>query len=220
MPGSMERSSLRVEGVDDQHAVVHLLIRHGIDYDSKPWPAEFPKIRQSGGDKSLLQGIPLGVALSTGRAVGFVLDADSPLTHRWRTVRDRLRAADVTAPDKAPAEGFVGESSTYRSRVGVWLMPDNQHDGTLETFLRDLVDEDDLLIEQAASAADEAKRLGAPFAESDHTKAVLHTWLAWQKEPGRPFGTAIRARYFRHDSQAARTFVAWFRRLYGISQPE
>ncbi len=31
-----ERSSLHVEGTDDFHSVIHLLMRNGIDYDSKP----------------------------------------------------------------------------------------------------------------------------------------------------------------------------------------
>jgi hypothetical protein len=217
MPGSMERSRLHVEGRDDQHAIVNLLIRHGLDYDCKPWPAEFPEVKPSGNVEGLLDGIRIAVQLSTGRAVGFVLDADSPLLDRWQAVRDRLRGVDIDIPEQPAADGFVGLSPTYRSRVGVWLMPDNQHDGKLESFLRTLVDENDSLIEHAALATDTAKDLGAEFGKVDRIKAVLHTWLAWQKEPGRPFGTAIRAKYFRHDSEAARAFVAWFKQLYGIS---
>ncbi len=45
-------------------------------------------------------------------------------------------------------------------------------------------------------------------------KAVLHAWLAWQNNPGRPYGTAIKSGYLRHDSAAARRFVAWFRQLF------
>ena len=58
--------------------------------------------------------------------------------------------------------------------------------------------------------------LGALFSEPDKMKAILHAWLAWQEEPGCPYGTAIRAKYFGDDSPAATKFVAWFRRLFEI----
>jgi len=217
MAGSIERSSLHVEGPDDLHSIVHLLIRHGIDYDAKPWPPAFPKFKAVGDVDSLLDGIETAIELSTGRAVGFVLDADSPLLDRWRAVRDRLRKSGLDVPDEPASRGFVAQSSTFRSTVGVWLMPDNQHDGKLETFLETLIDEQDALIDHATKTTNTASELGARFSEVDHIKATIHTWLAWQEEPGRPYGTAIRAKYFRHDSPAAVAFVAWFKRLYGIA---
>ena len=55
------------------------------------------------------------------------------------------------------------------------------------------------------------------FPPVDRLKAILHTWLAWQQEPGRPYGTAVGARFFRHDSPAALAFLAWFKRLFSVS---
>ena len=216
MPGSMERSKIHVEGPDDQHSIVHLLRHHGVDYDPKPWPPEFPEFQQAGGMSNLLEGIRTAVQLSTGRAIGFVLDADSPLLDRWQAVRGQLGAVDVAAPAEPFAEGFIGESDRYRSRVGVWLMPDNQHDGKLETFLKTLISEHDALIEHADEATNTAKQLGAKFIDLDRPKAIIHAWLAWQKDPGLPYGTAIRAKFFRHDSPVAGVFVAWFKQLFGI----
>ena len=54
---------------------------------------------------------------------------------------------------------------------------------------------------------------------NDSDKAVLHTWLAWQQVPGLPYGTAMRARYFRDDSPAAQAFVSWFRTVFSIPYP-
>ena len=114
----------------------------------------------------------------------------------------------------------MGESDAYNARVGVWLMPDNQEEGihgegTLERFLETLVDDDDSLFRYAREATARAKTdHGASYPDGDIRKAVLHAWLAWQKEPGLPYGTAIRARYFMHDSPVAARFVAWFRRLF------
>jgi len=216
MPGTMEKSVIRVEGPDDKHALIHLLIRHGIDYDSKPWLPEFPEFKETEGLPNMLTGMATEIELSSGRAVGFVLDADSPLMNRWEAVRNCLKTVNVNTPKQPPAEGFIGESDSYRAKIGVWLMPDNQHDGKLETLLRTLIDEKDTLIEHATTATGTAKELGADFSETDRIKAVLHAWLAWQKEPGLSYGTAIKARFFGHDSPVAEVFVSWFKDLFGI----
>lgn len=219
----VERSRLHVEGGDDMHTIRHLLIRHGIDYDHDPWPAWFPSIDTvSGGKDAILNGetVQTAVSLSTGRAVGFVLDADSSVQDRWRAMSNRLQQTGVAPAATIPADGFVGESAEYRTRVGVWLMPDNQQEGregegTLEGFIETLVREADRLLPYAREATRRAKtEHGASYPDVDVKKAVLHAWLAWQPEPGRPYGTAIKARYFRHDSPVAKNFVAWFRRVF------
>lgn len=216
MPKSSFRSRLHVEGTDDSHAIRHLLIRHGIDYNQKPWPMEFPSVEDIGGKSDLLDGIETAVRLSNNRSIGFVLDANSSLQDCWTAVSSRLRRVGVDAPDAIPREGFVGEAEAYRARVGVWLMPDNQRKGTLEIFLRSLVEDDDPLFPYAEESAEHAKELGAGFSANDADKAVLHTWLAWQEEPGLPYGTALRARFFRDDSPAAQAFVTWFRAVFNI----
>ena len=99
-------------------------------------------------------------------------------------------------------------------------MPDNRRDGTLERFLEDLVRENDKLLPHAKASTRGAKELGARFPEALLVKAELHAWLAWQDDPGLPYGSAIRARYFSHDSHAAKSFVIWFCRLFGISRPQ
>ncbi|NLS94530.1 MAG: hypothetical protein GXX96_20430 [Planctomycetaceae bacterium] len=96
-------------------------------------------------------------------------------------------------------------------------MPDNQHDGKLETFLKSLVDTDDKVFHHALKSTKQAIGIGATFREVDRPKAEVHTWLAWQETPGLPYGSAIRAQFFGHDSPAAVAFVQWFRRLYGLA---
>ena len=218
MPAPGSRSRLHVEGTDDSHAIRHLLIRHGIDYDQRLWPVEFPRIEEIGGKTDLLEGVETAVRVSNDRSIGFVLDANSSLQDCWTAVSSRLRRVGVDAPDAIPQEGFVGEAEAYRARVGVWLMPDNQRDGTLEDFLRSLVEDDDPLFPYAEESVKHASELGAGFPANDADKALLHTWLAWQEEPGLPYGTAMRARYFRDDSPAAQAFVTWFRTVFNIPQ--
>ena len=215
-----ERSQLRVEGRDDNHAIRHLLVRHGLDYDQTPWPTWFPFIEDTGGKEELLDDVERSVRPSSGRTVAFVLDADFRVQDRWRAISARLRAVGVEVTQGIPRDGFVGESGRYRARVGVWLMPDNrqegeQGEGTLERFLETLIHDGDPQLLHAREATRRAKsEHRARYADRDVKKAELHAWLAWQEEPGLPYGTAIRARYFRHDSPAARSFVDWFRRVF------
>ena len=129
MPASSSRSRLHVEGPNDSHAIRHLLIRHGIDYDEKPWPVEFPRIEDVGGKPDLLEGVETAVRLSNGRSIGFVLDANSSIQNSWNAVSSRLREVGMEVPDSIPRNGFVGEAEAFRARVGVWLMPDNRRDG-------------------------------------------------------------------------------------------
>ena len=164
-----EKSTLRVEGTDDKHVLIHLLDRHGIDRDSAPVIEIDKSVR------GVLDGIEGNVKTHSSREVGFVLDADSPIDARWMAVVDRLKRVDVATPSSPPPEGFIGESTRYRSKVGVWLMPDNQLDGKLETFLQTLIDDHDPLIGHATESTDRAKEIGAEFPEPDHIKAVIHS---------------------------------------------
>ena len=213
-----EPSILRVEGKDDVHAIKHLLSRHALDCDSIPVDI---KSADGGGDETtggrdpLLDGMHIEVMTSIGRPVGFILDADDDPEDTWKSVCDRLKGVGLTLPNKAPEEGFVGEASVVHARVGVWLMPDNRRSGALEDFLRDLVCTHDSLLPIAEESTRHAKKQGARFPDTAERKAVLHAWLAWQEKPGLPYGTAIRARYFAHDSAAALALVEWFKRVFG-----
>jgi hypothetical protein len=217
MPSTSARSELHVEGTNDRHSIANLVKKHGIEFDKD---RRVPEIKPIGSVEGLLNGVKTAVKASTGRAVGFVLDADAPLASRWQSVHDRLVGADVdSVPDTPPREGFIGVSSRFKSRVGVWLMPDNQSDGSLESFLMTLIRDDDPLIRHADQATDRAKELGAAFIEVDRSKAILHAWLAWQLEPGCPYGTAISAGFFAHDVETAAQFVRWYVSLYELSEP-
>ena len=222
-----EASILWVEGKDDLHAIGHLLWRHGVDLEDIPVDIKTPGDSEdepagdepagdepAGGRDPLLEGMETAVMASTGRAAGFVLDADEVAQDRWRAVRGRLERVGLTLPDEIPRAGYVGHAGVYQARVGVWLMPDNRRSGALEDFLQDLVDSRDSVLQVAEESTDLAKGRGAPFADSQRSKAVLHAWLAWQESPGLPYGSAIRARYFRHDSPAALAFVEWFKSVF------
>lgn len=214
MAKSLELPSLYVEGQSDLHTIVQLLARHNIELDKDTGPVV---VKDAEGDNGVLDAMGTAAKASTNRPVGFVVDANGSVASRWQSICKRLRDLDLGLPAQAPDGGYVGPTDTH-ARVGVWIMPDNATDtGTLETLVETLVPEGDSLFQHAKSSTTQAKKsLAAKFRDQDQTKAELHCWLAWQREPGLSFGTALKVHYFNHDSTAALAFVAWFRKLFNI----
>lgn len=93
-------------------------------------------------------------------------------------------------------------------------MPDNRLPGMLEHFIEFLVPPADRLMARAKSAVAEIPIEDRAFIPAHQIKAEVHTWLAWQEQPGLPFGSAITARLLDGDCLAAQGFVAWLRRLF------
>ena len=99
-------------------------------------------------------------------------------------------------------------------RVGIWLMPDNRLPGILEDFLRFLVPDGDGLLAHAGQAIDSIPAGQRRFSDVKAAKARIHTWLAWQEEPGKPFGQAISAHYLNPELPAADIFAGWLQRTF------
>lgn len=158
-------------------------------------------------------------------ALGLILDADNSVETRWRMVRKRmlddveqLDAKEI--PETPPAQGFIANvdlgAPKGPQRLGVWIMPDNQRSGMLETFARDLIGHT-TLHEHAEKACKDAKeKHGAQFKDVHKEKAIVHTWLAWQDPPDRQLHQAIRPPMLNPGDPAAQAFVAWFRKLYQV----
>lgn len=201
---------LLVEGLDDQHSVLHLMARHGFDWNDSSVPR--PYILSTGSIDRLLES--LAVSLKSFNRVGVLVDADTSPLQRWAQLRDRAMRAGIKIPEAPAPEGTIVPGPLPGSRIGFWLMPDNLNSGTLEVFLGKLVPEADPTWSWAEEAVREARNRGARCKETDHPKSWLHTWLAWQERPGIPFGIALQAQVFRHDTEDALRFVAWFKRLF------
>ena len=217
----MNISRLHVEGTDDQHSIIHLLQRNGITFN--PAPVD---IHVEGNDSRLIEAIPVAIKAAKNRSVGFVIDIDTTPTDRWASIRNKVRSIAGEFPslkNSLPAEpsqtGTILAIPEIRNRVGFWLMPDHRmHGGKLENLLDTLVAPGDPLRSIAEVAAAQSCLYGAEFTPPDQIKATLHTWLAWQKDPGCPYGTAIKAKYFGINSPVAMDFVSWFKDLFAIKQ--
>lgn len=200
---------LLVEGSDDEHVFKHLCGQRGI--------GKLDEIKPQGSDNQLLENLPAFFKGSDIEALGVVLDADTDLAGRWDALKHRLTQAGYSeVPNQPATEGTIlnPPPNTLLPRFGVWIMPDNQSKGILEDFLRFMVPTGSRLFEHVKSSVAAIPQGERRFSQLAESKAIIHTWLAWQEEPGKPFGTAITAKFLDPNTSQADILVAWMKRLF------
>jgi len=210
---------LLVEGSEDKHVLRHLLGYHQIPQQFKIKDEHF-EIKDHEGIDNLLNQKTLRTYLKIDemRRFGIIVDADTNLTARWQKVRDILNSLGYnTLPISLNFDGLILKEEG-RPVVGIWLMPNNQISGVLEDFVRFLVPSDDVLWPKAKNIVEEVKAIETDrrFHDVYESKACIHTWLAWQKEPGKPMGVAITARYLDATNPQAQQLITWIRQLFNL----
>lgn len=113
--------------------------------------------------------------------------------------------------------GFVG-NFIAGLRIGIWVMPDNISNGYLEHFAASLINSGDPTFEFAQEKLVEYRGTDyCNFKEVKQQKALVHTYLALQKEPGHPLGLAVKEKYLNAHSKKADAFVTWFENTFELS---
>lgn len=205
---------LLVEGENDRHVFCSLLKHHNI-------PERF-KVKSKEGITKLLDELDVELDRSGLSRLGIVVDADASLKDRWIALRSRLvEYGYKTVPTIPKPEGVI-LLEDGRPVVGIWLMPNNRLPGMLEDFVSFLVPPEDILWPVAEEIVQRVKSIetNLRFRDAYESKARIHTWLAWQKEPGKPMGQAITARYLDADAPHARDLMTWIRKLFGLDGPQ
>ena len=216
---------LFVEGVDDKAVVTNVVNWHNptLDYYVIEYESDHVK-NQATSDPKLLHGVEritqefeVRLKVADFRALGIVVDADFAETgngvdKRWSTLKGILRRAGYDTPDALDSDGLVVEKDGLR--IGVWIMPDNASEGMLEDFVASMIGGQDPLFELASRSIDSIPISERRFSPNHRLKALVHTWLAWQIEPGKPFGVAIQKKYLDANSDAAKSLFAWLSRLF------
>lgn len=220
----MAKRILFVEGADDEHTIIALCVHFQIPIFAVEVPDGEGKINkqaratEKGGIENVFKAAELSLIAGSSaiERLGIVIDADESLDGRWNKVKSILTKAGYKDLPDTPSPGGTIVEKEFSPRFGVWIMPDNQLDkGYLETFLAYLVPEGSRAWEQAKECVGALETKPFVKAETDHTtKAEIHTYLAWQQEPGKPFGQAITAKYLNADNAACGVFVDWLKRLF------
>ena len=205
-----------MEGAKDLRVIPYLMEANGVVWESDGHPVVHIA-PNNGAEQLLKQGVIESELAASGlEALGVVIDANGDARRRWSQVRDRCRNEFDGLPDEIPEDGH---KVNHRDgpRFGGWIMPDNRFCGMLEDFLIRLIpDELGPLYGLAQNCVAEAARNGASFKDVHKTKAEIHTWLAWQDEPGPQLHEAVKHRVLDPKKPESRAFVDWFRRLFGV----
>lgn len=205
---SVKDHNVLVEGYDDLFVVTNLLEHYSV-------PQVF-SVEQFGGVDPLIESFE--VRLKAGHTVAIVFDADTDprMRQRWGAVMEALGRQGYTSLPVSPLPNGTLIKQPGRSNVGIWVMPDNSYPGILEDFAARLVPNGDELWRMARDAVDKVPSSPARFETKDTAKARMHTWLAWQRQPGLPLGTAIKLKYLNPSVPEAAVFIAWVRSVFSL----
>lgn len=206
-----DKSVLLVEGKDDQHVIWSLL-----KYYQVP---ELFVVKDCDGIENLLRDVSLRLTNPTMyNYIGVVMDADVNIKGRYdafRSILERTGMYDFSQISLSETGTLIKPTEENYPVFGLWLMPNNRSNGMLEDFVMTLADEDDVLMSESdAVLSSLEKRSLNRYTPVHRSKAKIHTYLAWQEEPGKPMGQAITAKVLHAESESANVFVDWIKRLF------
>ena len=201
-------SLLMVEGRDDECVLKALLEIHQIP--------ECFQIQSFGGIDQVLELLLIQIKAKEKGRLGVVVDANSDIGSRWDSIKNILQKAGYDSiPDTPQINGTIvtPQSNKVLPTFGAWIMPNNHLPGILETFLQFLIPPGDFLLAYAKQCIKDLPEY-PPFSPEKLPKAEIHTWLAWQKDPGAPLGQAITKRYLQPDCLSVDKLIDWLKRLF------
>ena len=191
---------------NDIHLILQVCTKHGLNRpigftDKKDFESNFAFKSKKGNPlgKGELIGHLSGLLLESElQAIGVVLDADKSAISTWQSISSVLLKAGYTNLPLSPnPEGtIIGSTNPGWPKVGIWIMPDNSTPGEIEDFFLQLIDSEDFRLGHAQNSVDELiSQKPELLSGSNRSKAIAHTWLAWQEEPGRSMGVALKSNW-------------------------
>ncbi|MCZ8064924.1 MAG: DUF3226 domain-containing protein [Microcystis sp.] len=210
----IETKKLLVEGAEELRVIPQLMEANGVTWNRGEEPLN---IINCDGVENLLKPKYISAQLKTPNGLthlGIVIDADEEPDNRWKSLYNACLPNIPNLPQNLPAAGLI---ITLESglKFGVWMMPDNQSRGMLETFLAYLVPDNNLW-QYTQNKVIEAKQQGATYRDYHLDKANIHTYLAWQDPPGKQLHDAVKQRILNQSYPQSANFLRWLQELYEI----
>lgn len=221
------KQRILVEG-NDIHLILQVCTQYGLSQpkgfsDKKDFESNFAFKSKKGNalGKQELIGSLSGLLLESDlQAIGIILDADQSAAATWKSLVSVLEHSGYTDLPTAPnPEGTIIESPDHDlfPKVGVWIMPDNINSGEIEDFFLQLIDSEDFRLNHARKSVKELiNQKPDLLAASNRSKAEVHTWLAWQKEPGRLMGIAVKNNWTKVHHKLAENLTRWFSNTFEL----
>jgi hypothetical protein len=198
---------LLVEGDNDCHVVMSLCQAHNVP--------EIFGIYQCGSDTGVLKRLnALILSPEPPQIIGVMLDADNPsISNKWDSIKNKLKHYSYSFPPEPNSDGTVIHGNSDKPKLGFWLMPNNKDTGMLEDFCAKLAEP--LSLEFARECVEKAQSKGVTtFKKVHHSKAIIHTYLAWHDEPGYPLGRSITTKVLQPNTDIAVKFTNWLTNLF------
>jgi len=225
----MIKRLLLVEGKTDAFVISALCKEHGINTqfikelnENESEGCHFSiHYKDDSNNDQLLKNIPVFAEAEGMEILGVVLDADDHLTGRVQAIGDRLKkvqpslkASDVQISENGTTSNDIGNLKKF----GFWIMPDNKNPGMLEDFLMKIVLKPAECIDLATECVEKAKKQGCcTFREAHYSKAVIHTYLAWQDKPVNSLNLpklSIDETKFDSKAELSQKLIAWLKELF------
>ncbi|HCE2071765.1 DUF3226 domain-containing protein [Vibrio parahaemolyticus] len=194
---------LLTEGDNDCHVIAALCRAHSL-------PEGCFGFYSCGSDDKAITRLKLLLksGINCPERFAIVLDADAPsLASKWQSLRSILNSNGYEIPEKPSSKGTI-LTAAGKPLVGIWMMPDNNLDGMLEDFCLRLAPQEALnLAEEYITKCKESGH--ATFKDAHHSKALVHSFLGTQDEPGSPLGQAITRKVLSSEEEIAKDFTNW-----------
>jgi hypothetical protein len=170
--------------------------------------------------------------LATGHllALGVVIDADQPTQGGFEATRTLVAKAlalhGFDAPVSSGQGGLLATHPDGLPPVGLWVMPDNIHPGTLEDWIIRCRHPGETTLWQHAQQAIDTLPGGPRFNPTTRrAKADVATWLAWQAAPGEERYTLVNSLsgnqpLLDETAPLFRDLCNWLRQVFSSDSPE
>jgi hypothetical protein len=218
---------LLVEGDNDIHVITNLLMamrHHPFKGYADPDIYKKDFVISAGGKKKAKELLPSVLDIPDLQHLGIILDADDSTENTWISLRNILKNNGFEENDLPKTLSPRGVLIQQKGKpiVGIWIMPDNLmpiHKGELaylEHFYEQIIRPEDKFLAKANSVINDIMTdKDCPFAIKDSQKAKIHTWLAWQSEPGKSMGVSLKKKSsFDLQSTAVLNFISWLESVF------
>ena len=191
-----------VEGNDDFHTIMALCQKFKIQEN-------FDIIDCKGID-TLFAELPVRLKQPEIDTLAIIVDADTEINSRWDTIKSIFLKSGIIIPNEINSNGLILKSEDIT--IGVWVMPNNKLNGMLEDFISFLIPEEDKLLPIAQQSLEliENSNLNK-YIPSHKSKALIHSWLAWQESPGTQ---AITKKFLTTDEATCQKLIVWLQTVF------
>ncbi len=163
-------------------------------------------------EKIVLPSIPRGLY----EHIGVVIDADQKENGSGyeRTYQRFSEVLKEYTHDSTIEHGLIFKSNDGLPDIGLWIMPNNQHNGMLEDWIKTCQHPNEKTLFQHVQQSIDTIPNGAKFKELHRAKAEIATWLAWQKNPDHGLYYAVNPELLNTESESFQELKQWLQHLF------